>query len=106
MCLVLFAMAIAYVIFVVRQQAKVTTTIMRVLVTLPHLGGQGVLIVGGFVLTAAEACQERYWLGVLHLQRVGDWCQTRLGCGGVVWTFGPFCECLMGRFFAGNTDDL
>ena len=37
------------------DQPSVLAMLSRVVVTLPHLGGQGVLIPGGFVLTAAHS---------------------------------------------------
>ena len=45
------------------DQPGVLAMLFRVLVTLPHLGGQGVLIVGGFVLTAAHSLPGKVLVG-------------------------------------------
>ena len=45
------------------DQPSVLAMLSRVVVTLPHLGGQGVLIVGGFVLTAAHSLPGKVLVG-------------------------------------------
>ena len=45
------------------DQTSVLAMLSRVVVTLPHLGGQGVLIPGGFVLTAAHSLPGKILVG-------------------------------------------
>ena len=45
------------------DQPSVLAMLSRVVVTLPHLGGQGVLIPGGFVLTAAHSLPGKVMVG-------------------------------------------
>ena len=45
------------------DQSSVLGMFSRVLVSFPHLGGQGVLIVGGFVLTAAHSLPGKILVG-------------------------------------------
>ena len=45
------------------DQSAVLAMVFRVVVTLPHLGAQGVLIVGGFVLTAAHSLPGKVLVG-------------------------------------------
>ena len=45
------------------DQPSVLAMLSRVVVTLPHLGGQGVLIVGGCVLTAAHCLPGKVMVG-------------------------------------------
>ena len=45
------------------DQTSVLAILSRVVVTLPHLGGQGVLISGGCVLTAAHSLPGKILVG-------------------------------------------
>ena len=45
------------------DQPSVLAMLSRLVVTLPHLGGQGVLIPGGFVLTAAHSLPGKVLVG-------------------------------------------
>ena len=45
------------------DQPSVLAMLSRVVVTLPQLGGQGVQIVGGFVLTAAHSLPGKVLVG-------------------------------------------